>query len=136
MTKKIPAKRNPRLQKRPPLTFDNISKDDLITLTPREQTDAFMSKYLDVFNPVGKYKEYFDSSGYTISHLLKIIKQNYKTLVLDKNWDEVKFVTITNEIFETERMFAPGTYDFLSRLYDKNELESQQGHNSRIKRRL
>lgn len=137
MGKNLPVKRNPLFQGNMGLNFDNLeSPEDLIELTPQQKADKFMSKYLDVFQPFTRFKEYFDGSAKTGSHILRDVKLYYSKLVIDGKWTEKKYVACVNDIFANKMVFSVVTLDAAGLRFDKGLLASQQDSSSGGRKRL
>lgn len=130
MDKNIANKHNPLFKEQQGLQFDNIN-DPITILTEDQKVDKFLSKYLEVVNPVSTYKSYFESSAKEINHILKEIKNYYKKLVLNGTWSEKKYVLVINDIFENKMLFSVNTLDISGLKYDKGTLENKSGNTKR-----
>lgn len=129
----IPVRRNPRLVGDSGLQFDN--QDELpLALTDDEKADSFLSRYMERVDPLVRYSSYFDRSAMTVQSILKIVKVNYKSLVLNGKWDEKKYVAVVSDIFENGKVASPMSFDFTGRMYDENKLSAQQRAESRKRR--
>jgi len=135
MDQNIPIKRNPLMSGSEGLSFDNIESEELILLTDSQKSEKFLSKYLEVVHPFTRFKEYFNSSAKTNSHLLKEIKTFYIKLVLSEKWSEKKYVACINDIFENKLVLGVTTLDLAGIKFDKGQLASQkriEGRSGRI----
>lgn len=116
--RKLPAKRDPRMQQKKGLSFDNFKNEELIPLSRDEKGEAFMSRYLEEHHPFTKFKKYFDNSAYESSRILLEIKRKYLALVVDKSvWSEERFVGVTNMILASDLTIGDFAYDTMSRRY-------------------
>lgn len=130
MDKNIANKHNPLFKEQQGLQFDNVN-EPITILTEDQKVDKFLSKYLEVVNPVSTYKSYFESSAKEINHILKEIKNYYKKLVLNGTWSEKKYVLVINDIFENKMLFSINTLDISGLKYDKGTLQNQSRNTKR-----
>lgn len=127
----IPIRRDPRLAGDLGLIFDN---DVTRPLSDEEKSEKFLSKYMEVVDPVVKFEKYFLSSGYTIQSFFKRVKTDYIRLVVNGNWEEKRFVAVVNDICENNRPYSQVSLDICSKLYDSGRLSSQQRAKNRRNR--
>lgn len=123
--KKPPAKHNP-LFKKEENALDFGEDFDPKILSIEEKQDAFLSKYMEVMDPVGRYKKYFESSAKGVDHILRDIKLYYKKLVLEGSWSERKYVEVIGDLFENRVVISVVTLDRSGLMYDKGQLVSQR----------
>lgn len=123
--KEMPAKHNPLFMK-DENALDFGEDFDPKVLTDEEKQDAFMSKYMDKIDPVGRYEKYFKSSAKDIDHILRDVKLYYKKLVLEGSWTERKYVEVINDLFENRTVISVVTLDRSGLMYDKEQLSSQR----------
>lgn len=132
MKKQVATKHHPLFQNEETLDFGEF--EDVTELTVDQEVDAFLSKYMDVINPVGTYKTYFDSSAKTIDHILRDVKLYYKKLVLEGKWSERKYVEVINSIFEQKLPISVTVLDTSGLMFDRKALPSQKRSNGRRRR--
>lgn len=143
MEENIPVKRHPLYKGESTLDqVDGLSalfEDEFANLgelTIEQKSDKFMSDYIANVNPVGRFKDYFESSAKTTNHILKEIKNFHKRLVLDGSWGEEKYISVINDIFENKVVFNVATIDRGGLMYDKSSETSQSGERTvRLKRK-
>lgn len=123
--KKPAAKHNPLFMK-DENALDFGDEFDPKILTIEEKQDAFMSKYMDVIDPVEKYKKYFESSAKNLDHILRDVKLYYKKLVLEGTWNERKYVEVIDDLFSNRIVISVITLDRAGLMYDKGQLSSQR----------
>lgn len=133
MKKNVPTKRHPLFQKENTLDFGDFEVDEL---TEDQKTDAFISKYMDVFDPIKTYEKYFKSSAKSVDHILRDVKLYYKKLVLQGEWSEKKYVVVINDIFENNTPFTVVTLDRNGLLFEKEQLASQRRAKTGSRRRI
>lgn len=133
MKKNVPTKRHPLFKAEPTLDFGDFEIDEL---TEDQKVDAFISKYMDVFDPVKTYEKYFESSAKGVDHILRDVKLYYKKLVLNGNWTEKKYVVVINDIFENRITFSVATLDRSGLLFEKELLGSQRRAKTGSRRRV
>lgn len=125
MKKNLPVKRNPHYNEdENALDFGEDFNPKI--LTDDEKVDAFMSKYMDVVDPVERYKKYFESSAKGLDHILRDIKLYYKKLVVQGSWTERKYVAVINEILENRIVLSVVTLDKTGLMFDREQLASQR----------
>lgn len=120
------VKNDPLLQGKKGLEFDNISESESTELTPAQKATVFLSKYMDVIDPIDTYSDYFHTSAKGEAWELKDIKTQYVNLVVSEKWSEEKYVAVINDIFENRAIFSPLTLDIRGRMYEQGSLSSQQ----------
>lgn len=127
-----PLKRNARfLNTNGGLNFDNAKQS--VVLSNEEKASFFMSQYNEIVDPFRRYPNYWENSAIDYDITLGKLRDGYKRYVLGTFcWSEDKFVTIVNEIFERELHFNQFSFDRISKLYEREELDSQ---NQRAQRR-
>lgn len=125
MKKNIPVKHNP-LYNPEESALDFGEEFNPKILTDEEKVDAFMSKYMDVVNPVGRYEKYFESSAKSLDHILRDIKLYYKKLVVEGSWTERKYVEVVNDLLENRTVISVTTLDRSGLMFDKEQLASQR----------
>lgn len=124
MKKNIPVKRNPHYKEDE--NFLDFGNDFPKILTNDEKADVFMSKYMDVVNPVARYQKYFESSAKGLDHILRDIKLYYKKLVVEGQWTEKKYVEVINDLLENRTVISITTLDRSGLMFDKEQLASQR----------
>lgn len=125
MKKNMPKKHHPFYKGHSMLDFGEQT-EDLLVKTDRQKMDGFLSKYMDLFNPVEEYEKYFQNSAKTVDHILKEVKTFYKKLVIDGGWSEKKYVVVLNDIFENNVPLSLPVLDNKGFLFDKEMLDSQK----------
>lgn len=133
--KNLPIKRTPIMLGQKGLAFGNIPEEDVTKLTDKQKTQQFISKYMQVFDPMTRYKEYFESSAKGVDMILKEIKTYHKKLVLEKGWSERKYVAAVNNILENKMVFGVITLDRAGLLYDKGLLDNESNTTKTVRRR-
>jgi hypothetical protein len=133
--KSLPIKRTPVMLGQKGLAFGNIPEEDVTKLTDKQKTQQFISKYMQVFDPMTRYKEYFESSAKGVDMILKEIKTYHKKLVLEKGWSERKYVAAVNNILENKMVFGVITLDRAGLLYDKGLLNNESNATKTVRRR-
>lgn len=133
--KNLPIKRTPIMLGQKGLAFGNIPEEDVTKLTDKQKTQQFISKYMQVFDPMTRYKEYFESSAKGVDMILKEIKTYHKKLVLEKGWSERKYVAAINNILENKMVFGVITLDRAGLLYDKGLLNNESNTTKTVRRR-
>lgn len=101
MQKQTATKRHPLM--RGESTLDFGGDFDSQALTPEQEMDAFLSKYMDVMDPVGTYGDYFKGSAKEVDHILRDVKLYHRKLVLEGTWSERKYAQVLHGIF-TKRL--------------------------------
>lgn len=99
---------------------------NLTELTPEQETDAFLSKYQQIVDPIVKYSKYFESSAKGIDHIFRDVKIYYKKLVIEGNWSEKKYVAVLDDIFTNRAVLTITTLDLAGLRYDNGKLTSQR----------
>lgn len=97
-----------------------------IPLTDDQKVDVFISKYMDIVDPIAIYKNYFESSAKGVDHILLEIKRYYKVLVLGGKWSEKKYVACVNDILEHKVQLNVITLERRGFMFDSNSLSSQK----------
>jgi hypothetical protein len=133
--KSLPIKRTPIMLGQKGLAFGNIPEEDVTKLTDKQKTQQFISKYMQVFDPMERYKEYFESSAKGVDMIIKEIKTYHKKLVLEKGWSERKYVAAVNNILENKMVFGVITLDRAGLLYDKGLLNNDSNVTKTVRRR-
>lgn len=133
--KNLPIKRTPIMLGQKGLAFGNIPEEDVNKLTDKQKTSQFISKYMQVFDPMERYKDYFESSAKGIDMILREVKVYHKKLVLDKGWPERKYVAAVNNIFENKMIFGVITLDRAGLLYDRGLLNNESNAPKTVRRR-
>lgn len=133
--KNLPIKRTPIMLGQKGLAFGNIPEEDVTKLTDKQKTQQFISKYMQVFDPMTRYKDYFESSAKGVDMILKEIKTYHKKLVLEKGWSERKYVAAVNNILENKMVFGVITLDRAGLLYDKGLLNNESNTTKIVRRR-
>jgi len=140
MTKKkskqtpIPHRRNALHQGLPGLEFPNIKPEDLIALTPEQKSEKFLTKYMQIVDPIIRYSEYFDSTAKEISVIYKQIKVGYINLVVTEKWTEKKYVAVINRIFEQKSEINTFILDRIGFMYDNGVLDQQENNRNSVRR--
>lgn len=111
------VKRHPLFQGESTLDFGD--ELDVQSLTDEQKVDAFMSKYMDVINPIKTYETYFKSSAKSVDHILRDVKLYYRKLVLTNKWSEKKYVKVINQIFEKKLPLTVATLDRGGLIHDR-----------------
>lgn len=104
---------------------------DVTELTPEQKTDAFLSKYQRVVDPIVTYDKYFKSSAKGIDHIFRDVKLYYKKLVVEGTWSERKYVAVLDDIFTNRTILTVATLDFTGLRYDNGTLNSQRSKQRR-----
>lgn len=127
-------KRNPRyVSPQGSLSFDNY--EEAVVHSDEEKASYFMSQYNEIVDPFKRFPRYWQSTAIDFDITLSQIKKAYKRYVLGSfEWSEDKFVAVLNEMFERELAFNPFSFDWISKLYDKEQLDSQNPRSERRKR--
>lgn len=131
-----PLKRSARiLNPQGALSFDNA--EESVVLSTEEKASYFMSQYNEIVDPFRRFPGYWKSTAIDFEITLGKIRDGYKRYVLGSfEWTEDKFVTVVNEIFEREMTFTQFSYDRIARLYDREDLDSQNPRSERRARDL
>jgi len=131
-----PLKRSARLlNPQGALNFDNPGES--VVLSAEEKASFFMSEYNSIVDPFTRFSSYWRSTAIDFDITLGKIRDGYKRYVLGSfEWTEDKFVTVVNEIFERDMTFTQFSFDRISRLYDREELDSQNDRRERRTRDL
>lgn len=117
------------------LKFDNAEKS--VVLSPDEKASFFMSQYNEIVDPFRRFPGYWETTALDFDITLAKVREGYKRYVLGSfGWDEDKFVAVVNEIFEREMTFTQFSFDRISRLYDREDLDSQNPRSERRARDL
>lgn len=117
------------------LNFDNA--EQTVVLSAEEKASYFMSQYNEIVDPFRRFPGYWESTAIDFEITLGKIRDGYKRYVLGSfGWSEDKFVAVVNEIFDREMVFTQFSYDRISKLYDREELESQNERSERRRRDL
>lgn len=111
------VKRHPLFQGENTLDFGD--EFDVQSLTDEQKADSFMSKYMDVINPIKTYETYFKSSAKSVDHILRDVKLYYRKLVLTNKWSEKKYVKVINQIFEKKLPLTVATLDRGGLIHDR-----------------
>jgi len=149
MTKKKPSKtlsnrRNPLMLGDVPLNFDDYSTEEMLQLTPDQEAERFLSRWMDVFHPYSTFPRVFKTGTKEDSRIFREIKIYYKKYVLNvesdtknkanKNslnsddfvsWSEQKFAMVINTIFENRAVLHPTRFEKFGRMYDMESLPVQ-----------
>ena len=131
-----PLKRSARLlNPQGALNFDNPGES--VVLSAEEKASFFMSEYNSIVDPFTRFSSYWRSTAIDFDITLGKIRDGYKRYVLGSfEWTEDKFVTVVNEIFERDMTFTKFSFDRISRLYDREDLDSQNDRRERRTRDL
>lgn len=120
--RRTPIRKDPRMQQKHGLNFDNFSNVELRDLSDEEKAEAFLSKYLAEEHPFTKFAKYFENSAFESSRILLEIKRRYTTLVLQRKvWDEAKFINITNAVLGSDLTIGEFAYDTMARRIDNTK---------------
>jgi len=133
MKKNIPTKRHPLFKEEETLDFGDF---EVTELTEDQKVDAFISKYMEIFDPIETFSKYFESSAKGVDHILRDVKLYYKKLVLQGNWSEKKYVVVINDIFENRIPLTVVTLDRSGLLFEKEKLNSQRRAKTGSRRRV
>lgn len=131
-----PLKRSARiLNPRGALNFDNT--EQAVVLSADEKASYFLSQYNEIVDPFRRYPDYWASTAIDFDITLGKIRDGYKRYVLGSfSWTEDKFVTVVNELFERDMTFTQFSFDRISKLYDREDLDSQNPRSERRSRDL
>lgn len=131
-----PLKRNARfLNPQGALNFDNT--EQAVVLSSEEKASYFMSQYNEIVDPFKRFPRYWQSTALDFEITLAKVRDGYKRYVLGEfEWEEDKFVTVINEIFERDMTFTQFSFNSISRLYDREQLDSQNARSERRTRDL
>jgi hypothetical protein len=124
MRKDISGKNNPLFLGHKTLLFDNVTEEEISQLTDQQRVDAFLSKYVRIFHPISEFSNFF--KVFNVDITFKLIKDLYKTYVLNSGWSERKYVSCINDIFEKRLDFSSYSLDKAGVLYERGELASQR----------
>lgn len=117
------------------LKFDNT--EHAVVLSTEEKASHFMSQYNEIVDPFRRFPSYWESTALDYEITLAKVRDGYKRYVLGAfGWDEDKFVTVVNEIFERDMTFTQFSFERISRLYDREDLDSQNPRSERRARDL
>ena len=100
MNSKLPARRNPLLKQEPTLSFDDLGEEALLELTPEQQQDRFLSRWMELVDPYDTYPRVFRRGEKAGDRVLREIKLYYRTLVVEGDWTERKYVMVVNSMLE------------------------------------
>jgi len=131
-----PLKRSQRLlNPQGALNFDNTT--EAVVLSDEEKASYFMSEYNSIVDPFTRFPGYWSNTALDFDIILAKLREGYKRYVLGSfGWTEDKFVTVVNEIFERDMTFTQFSFDRISRLYDREDLDSQNARSERRTRDL
>jgi len=131
-----PLKRSARLlNPQGALSFDNATES--VVLSEEEKASYFMSEYNRIVDPFTRFPGYWSSTALDFDITLAKIRDGYKRYVLGSfGWTEDKYVTVVNELFERDMTFTQFSFDRISRLYDREDLDSQNERSERRTRDL
>lgn len=117
------------------LSFDNIR--EAVVLSDEEKASYFLSQYNELVDPFESYPSYWESTALDYDITLAKVREGYKRYVLGNFcWTEDKYVAVINEIFEREMTFTQFSFDRISKLYDREDLDSQSGRGDRRSRNI
>lgn len=117
------------------LVFDNAPES--VVLSPEEKASFFLSEYNELVDPFTRFPHYWRTSALDPDVILAGVRNGYKRYVLGSfEWTEDKFVAVINEIFERDMEFTQFSFNAISRLYDREELDSQNAQSGRRARDL
>lgn len=117
------------------LKFDNTEQS--VVLSSEEKASYFMSQYNEIVDPFRRFPSYWQNTALDYDITLKKVREGYKRYVLGSfGWEEDKFVAVINEIFERDMTFTQFSFERISRLYDREELDSQNPRSERRARDL
>lgn len=128
MSKKS-VRRDPLMQRKTPLEFDNVERDELLALSDEQKQDRFLSRWMDTVHPFSAYPRVFkrgDRAADDANKIFREIKNFYKRYVINGEWSEKKYVIVINAIFEQRAMLGPLTIDRFGKTYDEGNLPSQR----------
>lgn len=117
------------------LSFDNVQES--VVLSDEEKASYFLSQYNELMNPFERFPGYWESTALDYDITLAKLREGYKRYVLGKfSWTEDKYVAVINEIFEREMTFTQFSFDRISKLYDREDLDSQSARGDRRSRNI
>lgn len=134
MDQNIPTKRHPFLAGNQGLDFGE-ELVEVYEMDENQKADVFLTKYMDVFDPLVTYERFFSSSAKGVDYILSEVKRYYRKLVVNGTWSERKYVTVINDLFENLVVFSPVTLDRSGLMYEKQSLASQRRERSTGRRR-
>lgn len=126
-----PYKRSALHQGLPGLEFPNIKPEDLIALTPEQKSEKFISKYMEVVDPIKRFPQYFNHTAKDVSVIYRQIKVGYVNLVATEKWTEKKYVAVINYIFENTGEINSFTLDRMGFMYDNGALKKRENNSVR-----
>lgn len=130
MSTKISVKRNPLFLGHKGLDFG----EDVMELSDSQKSDKFMSQWMGVFKPFGRYANYLKNSGKDKAVVFREIKNYFKRYVLTDGWSEMKYVMVIDSILESGSMLIPVVIEKFGESFDNGRLSIQVTENRIAKR--
>jgi hypothetical protein len=110
-------KRNPLMLRQLPLEFESHSAREVMALTPEQDAERFLSKWMQIVDPYETYKKFFERS---VSHgevELHFIRAFYRKYCIEDSWSEQKYATVINALLESRSMLTSKTLDLIKTYY-------------------
>jgi hypothetical protein len=123
--KKTSAKRDPLLKGAEPLPFDNLSKEEVVSLTDSQKVDKFLSRWMELIRPMTKYKRFFEASENEHGHNLRLVKNMFKHFCIDGDWSERKFVICLDGVLLSKPAISVKALEASEKLYMTENLPMQ-----------
>lgn len=129
------VRRNPLFDKyQTVIPYDGMTPDDVKSLSPQQKTDEFFSRWMANADPFVRYESYLKSGRESQAIVLSKAKRLYKSMVLSRGWDELKYVMVLDYMFTANIVFSIKACEECGNLYDREELPFQR-QDKRMKRK-
>ena len=125
MVKQRVAKKNPLYNKNKPILFDNIEEDAILRMTPNQEAEFFMSRWLELIDPIIIYSKYFKNSTITKDRIFHSVKIYFIRKVIESDWTEQKYVMVLDHMMRNNIHIIDKTIDDNGILFDEERLELQ-----------
>ena len=124
MTSKTPHKRDPLL-----LGLTSLFEEDeeLNVVTQRDNSDAFLVKFMQEFDPFVTFKRYFKASAKKEDQILAEIKTYYINLVSSGKWTEKKYAKVLVKIFQTNSPMNLASFDRIGLMIEPTATTRRRG---------
>ena len=124
----VPIRNNPRLQDLEPLCFDNVSKEDVLSVSERERAKVFWSEFREDNQPLEQFRFFSDETKMEVDEKIGRIYGFYQYFVISNGWAENKFANILLKILKGNLDLTTPVFFSLGKQYDR---ETKRGPNTR-----